>query len=53
VAYLKAALGTARETPAETLDRAYEYARVLDRGACASAAVRLKVNVTHEIARTD
>jgi len=51
VAYLKAALGAVRETPAETLDRAYEYARVLDRGACASAAVRLKVECLMTAAR--
>jgi hypothetical protein len=43
VGYLRAALETVRETPRDTLDRAFEYARVLDRGACSSAVIRLKV----------
>jgi hypothetical protein len=51
VAYLLAALGAVRQTPAETLDHANEYARVLDRGACASAAMRLKVECLMTAAR--
>jgi hypothetical protein len=43
VAYLAQALQAVRETPREQLDRATEYARVLDRGACSSATMRLKV----------
>jgi len=43
VAYLKQALQAVRETPPDLLERASEYARVLDRGACSSSAMRLKV----------
>lgn len=43
VAYLKQALQAVRETPPDMLDRASEYARVLDRGACSSSVMRLKV----------
>ena len=43
VKYLETALGAVRETPLDVLERGYEYARVLDRGACSSAAMRLKV----------
>ncbi len=43
VAYLRQALEAVRETPRETLDRATEYARVLERGACSTAVMRLKV----------
>lgn len=43
VAYLAQSLQAVRETPREQLDRATEYARVLDRGACSSATMRLKV----------
>ena len=43
VATIKTALGVVREGPAEVLERAHEYARALDRGACSSPVMRLKV----------
>jgi hypothetical protein len=42
-AHIKSALEAVRQTPAEALGQANEYARVLNRGACSSSVQRLKV----------
>jgi hypothetical protein len=44
IAYIESAIEAVRKTPQEARDHAYEYARVLDQGACSSAVERLKVD---------
>jgi hypothetical protein len=44
VEYLTKALDAVRGTPPAQRDRAHEYARVLEQGACASSIERLKVD---------
>jgi hypothetical protein len=51
VAYLEQALGAVRATSKETRDHAFEYARVLEQGACASGIERLKVDCLMTAAR--
>jgi hypothetical protein len=51
IAHIEAALLCVRETPAESRGHAYEYARVLEQGTCASAVERLKVDCLITAAR--